>query len=154
MATSVGMESKGSQPDLEYGHQNHADADPRDDEEKLAANRPYLWTSAKADFDDGKPCEFLGFEPCYTACIKDLEWQILRKIQTLKPAHDNTNLTQEMAPILIQYCTLTTLISLSRHSRGSQSTSSPINRSSPTHPLNSTHSRHDLLHRDHQQIRN
>lgn len=70
----------------------------------LPAVQPYLWTSAAAEYNNGEDCRFAGFEPCYTACIKDLEWRIKCKIDTLRPTYEQPLLAEELAPMLIQYC--------------------------------------------------
>lgn len=71
--------------------------------EPLPLVRPYLWSSAITDHEN-KEFRFSGFEPCYLACIKDLEWQIKRKAQTIDTWSDNFGLTEDMAPLLLRYC--------------------------------------------------
>lgn len=83
--------------------QDHNAANDATGEEELALPKRYLWTSARAEFEDGHDCEFLGFEPCYTACIKHMEWELLRKIQSLKPTHEDPVLAADMTPMPIQY---------------------------------------------------
>ena len=71
--------------------------------EPLQESPPYLWTNSLADHEK-QELRFSGFEPCYIACIKDLEWRIKRKIKSLDVGGENAGLADDMSPMLLQYC--------------------------------------------------
>lgn len=75
------------------------------EEKGLPPLNKYLWSSVLTAHEEGET-RFSGFEPCYIACIKDLEGQIKAKIQTIDLSKDNAGLTAELSPLLLQYSEL------------------------------------------------
>ena len=77
----------------------------------LPPNPPYLWSSSLSVHED-KELRFSGFEPCYIACIKNIEWQLKRKCQEIDlrsmESNQNSDLAEEMRPLLVKYCKLLT----------------------------------------------
>ncbi|KAK4501455.1 hypothetical protein PRZ48_007264 [Zasmidium cellare] len=71
----------------------------------LPPERPFLWTSAEADHEKAE-LRFSGFESCYIACIRDVEWQITRKIQEIDFKTGSPGLASDMSPLLLQYSQL------------------------------------------------
>lgn len=99
MASNIAAEDKDHDmeaviPEVRHGVQ------PR---EPLPDSPPYLWTSSLADHEK-QELRFSGFEPCYIACIRDLEWQIKRRIESIHVAEENAGLAADMSSMLLQYC--------------------------------------------------
>lgn len=74
-----------------------------DPNKPLPPERPYLWVAAQSDHERAE-LRFSGYEPCYIACIQDVEWQIKRKIQEIDFNTGSPGLASDMAPLLLQYC--------------------------------------------------
>ena len=71
--------------------------------QRIPHSRPYLWVSGQSNWENGE-VRFSGFEPCYIACINDLEWKISRKLQLMEPGGDNPGLVDDMRPLRLEYC--------------------------------------------------
>lgn len=75
--------------------------------QSLPPSPPFLWSSSLSAHED-KELRFSGFEPCYIACIKNLEWQLKRKCQAIDlksmESNQNSDLAEEMRPLLVKYC--------------------------------------------------
>ena len=93
-------ENEKAEQDLEAGDTETPDKSTS----KEHPNGPsYLWTGTSIDSGD-YACQFLGFEPTFTVCIKELEWQIQQKLQRPKILNNDAETAREITPMLIQYC--------------------------------------------------
>ncbi|CAK4033121.1 VIT family domain-containing [Lecanosticta acicola] len=71
----------------------------------LPPTPPFLWTSSHTAYQE-QEVRFSAFEPCYIACIKNLEWQLKRKCQKIDIStggDGDQHLVEEMGPLLLEY---------------------------------------------------
>lgn len=62
-----------------------------------------LWTSSSEAHDSGE-LRFLGFEPCYVACIKDLESRIKLLLEKSVGNGNGVSVPSGLEELLLRYC--------------------------------------------------